>query len=125
MTAGSITDLRGVNVLITGAAGALGTATARLMAEGGANLALSDRDGGALAQTVKMAEGLGARVAAVQCDVLNDAQLSSLVSRAEAELGPLDVVISSAGIEFNASLKACPLKSSIGSWRFICGRRCG
>jgi NAD(P)-dependent dehydrogenase (short-subunit alcohol dehydrogenase family) len=102
MSAGSITDLRGKNVLVTGAAGALGTATVRLFAEAGANLALSDRDSEALARTVEIASAFGVRVTAIECDVLDDDQLGALVSRAEAELGPLDVVISSAGIEFNA-----------------------
>lgn len=99
---GPITDLRGANVLLTGAAGALGTATARLFAQAGANLGLSDRDPEALAQTAKMARDHGVRVAALECDVLDDEQLRALASRAEADLGPLDVIVSSAGIEFNA-----------------------
>lgn len=102
MSGGPITDLRGTNVLLTGAAGALGTATARLFAEAGANLALSDRDPEALARTAEIAAAFGVRVAAIECDVLDDDQLGGLVARAETELDPLDVVISCAGIEFNA-----------------------
>ena len=102
MSEGSITDLRNANVLLTGGAGALGSATARLLAQAGANLALSDRDASALARTAEMVEGFRVRIAALECDVLDDAQLSELVSRAESEVGPLDVIISGAGIEFNA-----------------------
>lgn len=102
MSAGSITDLRGTNVLLTGAGGALGSATAALFAQAGANLALVDRDAGALARLAHVVSGSEARLASIECDVLDEDQLGSLVSRAETDLGPLDVVISSAGIEFNA-----------------------
>ncbi len=108
MSAAPIADLRGANVLLTGAAGALGTATARLFAQAGAHLALSDRDAHPLRRTAEMASEFGARVAALECDVLDDDQLGGLVSRAEAELGPLDVIVSSAGIEFNAYFDAVP-----------------
>lgn len=87
-------NLEGRTVLLTGAAGALGTATASVLAEAGARLALSDLPGEALEQAAERVGGV-----ALPCDVLDDEQLQALPDRVDG--GP-DVVISSAGIEFNA-----------------------
>lgn len=50
-------DFDGARVLITGAASGIGEATARLLAAGGARLALLDRDG---VELTRVSEELGA-----------------------------------------------------------------
>jgi short-subunit dehydrogenase len=110
MQESAFTDVRDINVLLTGAAGALGTATTRLFAQSGANLALIDRDKSALEKAAGAAAKHGVRVAALECDILDDDQVVAVVDRAQSELGPLDVVISSAGIEFNARFGSVPFE---------------
>jgi NAD(P)-dependent dehydrogenase (short-subunit alcohol dehydrogenase family) len=93
-------DLRGRNVLLTGAGGGLGTFIAEELALAGANLALSDLPGGdtpALAH--RLAASCGGKAAVVTADLGDPDQVAELVDRAEAAIGPIDVLVNNAGIE--------------------------
>jgi NAD(P)-dependent dehydrogenase (short-subunit alcohol dehydrogenase family) len=85
-------DLSGVRVLITGAAGGIGEATARVCAGLGAALVLVDRR-----PTEPLAERLrqdGASAEPLVCDVASRAE----VERIAASTGPVDALVLAAGI---------------------------
>lgn len=81
-------------IVVTGAANGIGKALARrFKAEGAKGLALADLQESALNE---LAMELGAL--AVVCNVGKEADIQQLVARTEAELGPVDVFCSNAGI---------------------------
>lgn len=84
-------------VLITGAAGAIGAAAARLFAGQGAKLMLADMNADALQG---MVEELGAdNTACVSVDVTNPEQNEAMVAATVERFGRLDVFLANAGIE--------------------------
>ena len=85
--------------VITGGAGSLGLATARLLWEQGARLALFDLDQDALDQAVQDSFGDRAgEVLALAVDVSDEAQVKAALERTVAHFGGLDVLFSNAGI---------------------------
>ena len=92
--------MQGKVVLVNGVGVNIGRASARLLAQAGARLAVSDLDGD-LAATA--AQELGAL--ALQADVRRKADCERLVDSVIRELGPLDVLVNTAGqSSFGAAL---------------------
>jgi NAD(P)-dependent dehydrogenase (short-subunit alcohol dehydrogenase family) len=88
--------LEGRAVVCTGATGAIGRATAQVLAEEGARLLLVDRDAGALdALAATLPEG---RHATLACDLRDPRAATTIVARSLAELGALDVLAHLAAI---------------------------
>jgi meso-butanediol dehydrogenase / (S,S)-butanediol dehydrogenase / diacetyl reductase len=85
--------LSGRTVLITGAAGGIGAATARRLAVGGARLILADLDG---AGVEKVAAELGQ--VAVRADVTRGSDIEAMVDEAYRRWGRLDVLFNNAGV---------------------------
>ena len=79
--------LRGKSALITGAAGGIGGATAALLAEEGARVAVAD-----------LQPPPGDFAASVSLDVTSDESVRSAVSEVERVLGQIDVLVNCAGI---------------------------
>ena len=92
-------ELRGAVALITGASRGIGPLLAEALARRGTHLVLAARNAAELAQVAERLAGLGVRVLAVPTDVADSAQRAALVRRAEAELGPIDVLVNNAGLE--------------------------
>ena len=88
-----MSDLNGRVVLITGAAGGIGTATARRLAADGAKLVLADLDGGAVR---KLADEL--KQAAVQADVTRARDVEAMIAEPYTRWGRLDVLFNNAGV---------------------------
>ena len=86
-------NLDGKSALITGGASGLGAATARMLVEHGARVALLDMDVDA-ARTV--AEPIGG--VAIACDVTDAAQAEQAVAAARAEQGEAAILVNCAGI---------------------------
>ena len=87
-------DVEGTTVIITGAASGIGAALARRFhADGAAGLALFDVQDGPLTE---LADELGAL--AIVCDMADENAVTAAVERVEAELGPVDLCCSNAGI---------------------------
>lgn len=97
------TAIDGAVVLITGAAGALGSTVARQLARRGAVLALADLDEVGARALADELTAKGVRAQSFGCDVLDDNALAELVDQIQATLGPVDILISSAGVEINAA----------------------
>jgi NAD(P)-dependent dehydrogenase (short-subunit alcohol dehydrogenase family) len=89
---------RGRTVLITGAAGGLGSAAARRFAAEGAKLALLDRDGPAVAHLAEQLVAEGQAALAQEVDVAAEAPLAAAFAAAEAHFGKIDVLFINAGV---------------------------
>ncbi len=89
----------GKAVLITGAGGGIGRATALAFAAGGARLALADIDQAAGEETATLARAAGATALFVCTDVTRAAQVEALVKATVAAYGRLDCAFNNAGIE--------------------------
>ena len=85
-------------VLVTGASRGIGRSIALRFAEEGARLALAARTENELLQTASLVEAAGARAVAIPTDIRDRAGVEACVSRAEAELGPIDVLVNNAGV---------------------------
>jgi short-subunit dehydrogenase len=96
-------DLRGRIVIITGASRGIGPYIAKALAREGANLVLAARDAARLDDTRAACEALGVAASAVSADVTVDADRRRLVEAAE-RVGPVDVLVNNAGVEFPGSL---------------------
>lgn len=97
-------QLRDRTVLLTGAAGGIGGYIAEALAAAGAKLVLTDRDETGLARV--RARAGQAVVAAPPCDLRDLAAAEALPARAEADAGPLDVLVNCAAIEFTGAFTA-------------------
>lgn len=102
-------ELSGANALVTGAAGGLGRYISRALAAQGANLALSDLPGDALDERVKEVAGFGTTVEAVPADLAKQGERRGLIEQAESALGPIDVLVNNAGLEFVGPYAEAPL----------------
>jgi NAD(P)-dependent dehydrogenase (short-subunit alcohol dehydrogenase family) len=85
--------LQGKLVLITGGSRGIGLACARLFAAEGARLALCARDAGRLAEAREQLH----EAACFPADLRDATAAADLVSRVEAQLGPIDVLVNCAG----------------------------
>lgn len=92
-------DLHGRVALITGASGGIGYATALRMAEVGADIALGyahkEQAAHVLADHIRQ---MGRRALPKRADLNKPAQVQALVDVTEAQLGPIDILISNAGM---------------------------
>ena len=88
-------DFSGRVALITGAASGVGLATARLLLEAGANVALLDLD----QQQLEAAKAdLGSEALLCAADVTQSASVAAAVAATESAYGRLDILVNSAGI---------------------------
>lgn len=91
--------------LVTGGARGIGRAVVARLAADGYDVAFCYRSrADAAEQTVAQTAGTGARVLAVPADVSVLAQTRALVAQVESELGPLDALVTSAGIVRDSAL---------------------
>jgi 3alpha(or 20beta)-hydroxysteroid dehydrogenase len=87
--------LKGRTAIVTGGAGGIGAASARMFASAGANVVLTD---------IKRAEGrrtaaeIGTQARFAEHDVSNSSDWHSVIALAEAEFGPVSILVNNAGI---------------------------
>ena len=80
-------------VAITGASGGIGRAMAQMFIAQGAKVAISDRG-----LPVDTAAEIGAK--AYICDVSKEENVVAFIDAVEADLGPIDIFVSNAGVGF-------------------------
>ena len=90
-------------VVITGAAGGIGKATALRFAEEGADIVVADFADGAA--TVAEVEAKGRKAIYVQTDVTNIDSAKAMIAKAIETFGRVDVLINNAGITKDAMMK--------------------
>ncbi|MEV8307747.1 SDR family oxidoreductase [Streptomyces flavidovirens] len=91
-------------VLVTGAAGGIGRATAYAFAEAGARIVAVDRDAEGAARTAEMARLIGAPKAwAETVDVSDEQEMEKLAEKVATEYGIVDVLVNNAGIGLSGS----------------------
>jgi rhamnose utilization protein RhaD (predicted bifunctional aldolase and dehydrogenase)/NAD(P)-dependent dehydrogenase (short-subunit alcohol dehydrogenase family) len=86
--------LAGQIAVITGAAGAIGAATAKAFAAAGAEVALLDVN---LAAAREQAKAIGPAALPVRCDVTDEASVRAAFDEVTAHFGGVDIVVSNAG----------------------------
>lgn len=99
--------LAGRVVLITGAAGAIGSAIAEVCAEAGATLVITDLDGDRLSPVAnRIRETTQAAVLTLRMDVTDESDVRRAFDRTAREFGGVDVVVPNAGVAHVASIEA-------------------
>ncbi|MCP2336178.1 SDR family oxidoreductase [Actinomadura rupiterrae] len=91
----------GAVAAVTGGARGIGRETARLLAERGARVAVGDLDAGAAARTaaeLTAALGPAGAVLSGPLDVTDRASFAAFAASVEDALGPIDVLVNSAGV---------------------------
>ena len=86
-------DIRGHAALVTGGGSGLGAATARMLAQAGAKVALLDVNQKVAADTAIDINGI-----AIHCDVADSASTEAAIAKAAADHGPARILINCAGI---------------------------
>ena len=91
-------DLTGSVALVTGASSGIGAATAAMLAELGARVAIGYHNNQKGAdETRERIVAAGGTAIAVRSDVRRQADIRALVDRTSSELGPIDILVNNAG----------------------------
>ena len=90
--------MEGRVALVTGGGSGMGRATARLLAEAGALVAICDRDGDGARETARIVEAAGGTARAEEVDVSDSGAVDRAVAAAADALGPIDALVNIAGI---------------------------
>jgi 3-oxoacyl-[acyl-carrier protein] reductase len=92
-------DLRGQVALVTGASRGIGAATAKLLGENGAAVAVNYMNSKEAAE--KVVEAIvsgGGKALAVKADARNRDEVAAMVKKTADELGPIDILVLNAGM---------------------------
>ena len=92
--------LCGKVAVITGASSGIGAAVAVGLAKEGASVVLAARRLDALEGVKRKVSAYGGRVLVVKTDITKKEQVENLVSTASAQLGPVDILVSCAGVMY-------------------------
>ena len=90
-------DYQGKTAVVTGAGGFIGTASAKLFAELGANVVAADVDEASLQTTVDAITAAGGTVTPAVADLTDAEQVESIIDTAIETYGKVDVLFNNAG----------------------------
>jgi len=89
-------EFAGIKAIVTGGASGIGAATAKLLQERGAEVAVLDLN----------PDQASAGVKAIHCDVSDDASVRRAVEEAAEQLGGIDIVANNAGVGAQGTIEA-------------------
>lgn len=90
-------ELKGLTAVVAGGSKGIGLACARGLAREGARLAITSRDESNLAAAKSTLGNEGIEVLTTRADLTDPADAMNMVSGVEAALGPVDILVNSAG----------------------------
>src|SRR5215471_15583968 len=103
--------LKGKSALVTGSTSGIGLATARALAQDGANIMLNGF--GDKAEIEKIRAGVekdfGVKARYSAADMTKPAEIADMIHTTEKEFGALDVLVNNAGIQFVANIEDFPI----------------
>jgi gluconate 5-dehydrogenase len=108
MNAASLFDLSGRVALVTGSSAGIGFALAQGLGGAGAKVVLNGREPGKLALAAERLRRGGLLVHEVAFDVTDSSTVGPAIERIEQEIGPIDILINNAGMQFRAPLEDYP-----------------
>src|SRR3984893_2034859 len=91
-------DITGQVALVTGASSGIGQHFAEILAAAGAKVALAARRAARLAEWARAIETRGGQCLPVTCDVTKQDSIAAAIAAAEAQLGPLSILVNNAGV---------------------------
>ena len=97
-------SIAGKVAVVTGAASGMGRATAHLLVDEGALVAVLDRDADGVAAVVAEIEGAGGRAVWLAVDLADGAATDDAIAAARSALGPIDILVNNAGISIPAPI---------------------
>ena len=97
-------SVKGLTVLVTGAASGMGRATARVFAAEGANVAVTDVSAEGVKAVADEVTASGGTAKAWALDVSDRAEIERVVSEIAAHFGGLDIIINNAGISVRTAI---------------------
>ena len=92
-------SLSGKVALVTGGTRGLGLAICKFLSEHGAHVVVSDLDDKACSSTAASLREQGGTATGIACDLAAPYAAKELLLQAEREVGPVDVLVSNAGIQ--------------------------
>jgi 2-deoxy-D-gluconate 3-dehydrogenase len=108
-------DLSGRVAIVTGGNGGIGLGMARGLAANGATVVVAARNAAKSAAAVKELESLGARAAAIEADVSDEAAVNRLAEETVRRFGRVDVVVNNAG----TNVRKEPQDLSLAEWHLV------
>lgn len=91
-------DITGQVALVTGASSGIGRHLAEVLAASGARVALAARRADRLAELAREIEARGGQALPLACDVTQQASIKTAIATAEAQFGPLSILVNNAGV---------------------------
>ena len=89
-------------VVVTGAAGGIGTAISKRFGEEGSTVALFDLNEEGAARVAAEIEAAGGKARAYRVDITDHEGVQAAVAKVEEELGPIEVLVNNAGWDMGA-----------------------
>lgn len=108
MSIETLFGLKGRRALVTGSGQGIGFQLATGLAEAGAEVIINDIDDARMDKAAAKLEDAGAKVYKLGFDVTNPALVAEKIDDFEAEVGPIDVLVNNAGMQYRAQLEEFP-----------------